>query len=68
MARLSVNLPYSLTRHAVEALSDGKRRELSIQGIEVRAVASGLRAKLDSFGSDQDIDGCIFSCEQQFGL
>ena len=57
-----------MTRHALEAFCEGLRRELSIYGIEVCAVESGWRAKLGFFGSDQYIDGCSFSCEQQFGL
>jgi NAD(P)-dependent dehydrogenase (short-subunit alcohol dehydrogenase family) len=38
---------YSATKHAVEALSQGLRRELSIYGIEVSAIEPGLvRTKL----------------------
>ncbi|MBP6723616.1 MAG: SDR family NAD(P)-dependent oxidoreductase [Halioglobus sp.] len=32
---------YAMTKHAVEALSDGLRRELSIYGIEVSAIEPG---------------------------
>jgi NAD(P)-dependent dehydrogenase (short-subunit alcohol dehydrogenase family) len=38
---------YSATKHAVEALTQGLRRELSIYGIEVVAIEPGLvRSKL----------------------
>lgn len=68
VARLPVNLPYTLVWNTLEAFTDGLRRELLIYGSEVCAVESGRRARLGFFGSDQYIDGCSLSCEQQFGL
>ena len=49
---------YAMSKHAVEALSDGLRRELSIYGIEVSAVEPGSikTAIWDKVMSDRDIE------------
>jgi NAD(P)-dependent dehydrogenase (short-subunit alcohol dehydrogenase family) len=48
---------YSATKHAVEALTQGLRRELSIYGIEVSAIEPGLvRSKLIEKRAAEKVD------------
>jgi len=48
---------YAMTKHAVEALSDGLRRELSIYGIEVSAIEPGaIKTEIWDKGSQAQAD------------
>ena len=50
---------YAMTKHAVEALSDGLRRELSIYGIEVSAVEPGaIRTPIWDKALQGQLDTC----------